>query len=420
MSQQQLKDNQLELSYEGRVSDVEELFKTMMESPTKLFEMLRVDAKRCYEKAFTQLLTLELSAYLGRERYDRICKDCAKNYRNGSYARKFTMKGLGTLDIEVPRDRNGKYKSSIIKKYARYEDALAHDLRTLFLAGMSTRSIALFSQKLIGRKVSASEVSTINKELFEAIELWRTRSLKDTSIKFMFVDGVNFKIRTKKRVVRVPMLVVIGVSESNDRFILAIQQGDKDSSTAWRQVFKDLKQRGLDGSKVQLGIMDGLSGLESVFLEEFINAKVQRCTVHVTRNVMAKTTVPLREEVKDHLRDIFYAETKKAAMERYELFIQKYEKQIPSALQSLTRAIDSCLTFYAFPKEEWIALRTTNMIERLNKEFKRRTKPMEILGGEQSAYLILCFVGYKQEVNWKRAPFGKSAYAALTKFTQGT
>jgi len=160
--------------------------------------------------------------------------------------------------------------------------------------------------------------------------------------------------------------------------------------------------------------------LDQVFCEEFQNAKVQRCIVHVMRNVVTKAPRSSHQEVTDSLRDIFYAKDRKTAMIRFDDFVAKYDKVIPSAVDSLKRAIKPCLTFFDFPEEEWTALRTTNAIERVNKEFKRRTKPMEILAGERSAYLILSFVAYKMEQNWKCAAFGKSNLPTLRNFTQLT
>jgi len=152
--------------------------------------------------------------------------------------------------------------------------------------------------------------------------------------------------------------------------------------------------------------MDGLSGLEAVFFEEFPNAEVQRCQVHVARNVIAKVPKKLKKELADDLRSIFYGSDEKQAREFYEGFIAKWEKDCPSAVKCLGKSINSCLTFMKFPKEEWLSLRTTNVIERLNKEFKRRTKPMEIIPGETACYRLLAFISLKMELHWRSRPVG--------------
>lgn len=228
-------------------------------------------------------------------------------------------------------------------------------------------------------------------------------------------------MRCDHSIEKIPMLVVVGVrKDTNQRIFLAIQKGDKDSATSWREVFKDLKARGLNKDVVELGIMDGLSGLMTVFEEEFPNAKVQRCQVHVARNVLCKVNWGARTEITDALRDIFYAPNRAKATEAFHAFVKKYEHSQPSAVQCLSRVIEQCLTFYSFPEEEWVSLRTTNVIERVNKEFKRRTKPMEILAGETSAYRLLSFIALKLELGWKKWPLDRTQnLPSLTIFTQG-
>ena len=165
--------------------------------------------------------------------------------------------------------------------------------------------------------------------------------------------------------------------------------------------------------------MDGLPGLEKVFEEEFPKAKIQRCTVHVKKSVLTKVPRSRRIEIKDKMRDIFYASDKATAVANYKTFVEGYHNTMPSAVNCLTCSIERCLTFFSFPKHEWTSLRTTNALKRVNKEFKCRTKPMKILAGENSAYLLLCFVAYRMELGWRCAPFGKkSALPVLTQFTQ--
>jgi transposase-like protein len=166
--------------------------------------------------------------------------------------------------------------------------------------------------------------------------------------------------------------------------------------------------------------MDGLPGLEKVFGEEFINAKIQRCQVHAARNVLCKVPKSLKKDVADNLRDVFYASSREKAKTNYHSFIEKYQETIPLAVKSLKNNIDNCLTFYSFPEEEWISLRTSNTIERVNKEFKRRIKPMEILAGEESAYRLLSFVALRMELNWRSAPVGRNNLPSLEKFTHKT
>lgn len=385
-----------------------------------MFELLAIDLKSQCERVIQELLKAELTQFLKREPYQRSREPVEeRNYRNGSYFRRYGVRHLGELEIRVPRDRKGEFQSRILRRYDRKEQALERDIALLFLNGFSTRSVELVSKTLLGVRVSASEVSKVTGELFQAIEQWRTRDLRGLGVKYLIVDGVQFSMRTPEGIQRVPMLVVLGVlREGNRKIFLALQQGQKDSASCWREVFKDLKARGLDGEQVELGIMDGLVGLERVFEEEFPRAKIQRCQVHVARNVLAKVPRCRKQEVADRLRDIFYAEDRSRAWDAYRKFWDLYNQAFPSAVQSLERSIERCLTFYSFPREEWMSLRTTNAIERVNKEFRRRTRPMEILAGERSAYTVLCFIALKMEQTWRSAPLQKLNLPSLRKFTQ--
>lgn len=395
------------MKMEITVTEAVELINQIRHEPGSLFEMIRTAVKENVGQYLSELMQTELSHFLGRDRYQRTGGQ--NNHRNGSYFRNYTLKGIGAVDVRVPRDRNGEFKTQVIPRSKQYEDSLREDLCTMFLGGVSTRTLALISQKLIGRRLSANEVSRASRQLSRAVEAWRLRDLSAEAIKYMFVDGTLFSMRIAGSIDKEPVLVAIGVTETGHRTVLGLQAGDKESATNWRELFKDLKQRGLDGSKIVLGIMDGLAGLEKVFKEEFAGAKVQRCQVHVARNVLAKTPKKLKKTIADEIRSIFYASTKQKAMAFFEQFKQRYEKELPSAVKCLETSLDSCLTYLQFPQEEWICLRTTNVIERVNKEFKRRTKPMEIVAGERSCYTLLTFVCLKMELRWRSKSIGKVA-----------
>ena len=389
----------------GSVSELMDLFNQVKKEPSKVFELIRTDVKEMVGNYISELLDIELKDHLKRNRYERSIKT-DPNYRNGSYNRKFCMKSVGETTITVPRDRKGTYKPKVLPRFQRYEESIKEDLTLMYLTGISTRSLSLLSNKLIGRKLSPQEVSNANKELISAIEKWRNRDLSAENIKYIYLDGVNFSMRIKK-IQTVPVLVAIGVDINGYRSVLGFQSGDKESASSWRQFFKDLKSRGLNGSSVKLGVMDGLSGLEKVFREEFYNSSVQRCQVHLARNILSKVPIKHKKGVADDLRSIFYASSKDKAMEFFKEFKNKYDKDFPSAVKSLSNSIDSSLTFFKFPQEDWISLRTTNIIERLNKEFKRRTKSMEILAGENSSYNLLAFISIKMEAAWAHNIVGR-------------
>jgi len=353
-------------------------------------------------------MRVELSGFLGRDPYKRTVDE--PNHRNGSYSRSFALKGIGEIPVQIPRDRKGEYQTQVIPRSKRYEDELRQDIAVMFLSRVSTRTLSMISKRLIGYKISAGEVSRCSRELVGAIENWRNRNLSLMRFKYLFCDGVYFEMRVARTIESVSVLVVIGVTEAGQKQVISIQSGDKESASSWRETFKDLKRRGLDSQAVTLGIMDGLPGLEKVFREEFSKSKVQRCQVHVARNVLAKVPRKLKQEVADDIRSIFYASGHEKALEFSTQFTERWQKEVPSAVKCLQNSLDSCLTFFDFPEEEWISLRTTNVIERLNKEFKRRTKPMEIVAGENACYTLLAFISIKMELHWRSNPVGKVRY----------
>lgn len=394
------------MKMEITVAEVVDLINEIRHEPESLFEMIRANVQETVGQYISSLMDSEMTHFLGRNRYERCEGD--NNHRNGSYGRRFTLKGIGSVDIKVPRDRRGEFKTEVIPRSKQYEDSLREDLSVMFLAGISTRTLAMISERLIGRKISSGEVSKVSKELTHSVEAWRERDLSGEAIKYLYMDGTNFSMRVDGSVEKVPVLVVIGVTEDGYRTVLGLQAGDKESATNWREMFTDLKRRGLN-RLILLGIMDGLPGLERVFEEEFPEAKIQRCQVHVSRNVLAKVPRKLKKTIADEVRSIFYASSKKKALTFFDNFKTRWENEIPSAVKCLKKSLQACLTYLDFPEEEWVCLRTTNVIERVNKEFKRRTKPMEILAGERSCYMLLAFVCLKMEVHWRSKPIGNVA-----------
>jgi len=375
--------------------------------PERILKMIRTEVRESIGRYMSELMKAELSEFLDRKPYERKKGD--SNHRNGSYHRNLTLKGIGPVDLSVPRDRMGKFKSLVIPRSKRIEEELRRDICLMFLTGISTRTLSMISSQLIGRKISHSQVSLVSRELIDAVEGWRERDLSAENIKYLFVDGVCFKMRVAGKVDNVPVLVAIGVNESGQRMVMGLQSGDKESASCWREFFKDLKRRGLNRKNVRLGIMDGLPGLEKVFREEFKNAEIQRCQVHVAMNVLAKVPRRVKPLVANDLHDIFYASSKKESLKLFESFSHRWGKELPSAVKCLERSITQCLTFFQFPKDEWISLRTSNIIERLNKEFKRRTKSMEIVAGERACYTLLAFISLKMEVHWRNFLLGKRA-----------
>lgn len=393
------------LNLEINLPEIKKFVKELPALKEEIFEMLHFDQRKVASSFLNTLMNCEISLFLGREKYERqqLISSVARNYRNGFYCRSFCIKGVGSLSLKVPRDRLGKYQSEVLPRYERMDSRIKGDVVLMYLLGMSTRNLALVSERMFGKKLSHAEVSALSQEMGTQVEVWRCRPIKEKMI-YLYLDGTNFDMRIDDEITKVCVLVVIGVDEDHKRHVLALQEGDKESAGNWRELFKDLKTRGMDPNSVQLGIMDGLPGLEKVFCEEFAQAGVQRCQVHLARNILCKVPAKLKKQVADDLRSIFYATNKANSKKYFHEFEKKWKSELPSALSCLQRSYASATRFYDFPEDLWQTLRTTNPIERLNKEFKRRTKSMEIVAGEQSCYNLLAVVAIRMEAFWRKSP----------------
>jgi len=259
--------------------------------------------------------------------------------------------------------------------------------------------------------VSAQEVSNALHTIVPAAKAFLDRRLDARKWMYLYVDGTNFRVR-RSTVGIEPTLVVLGVDETGRKSVLSMVQGDKDSRVAWSAVFAELKDRGLDPSAVQAGIMDGLPGLGDAFLEAFPKATVLRCWVHKARNVMPH--VPRRYQAAFQVawNEIAYADGLDAARIALEQLRQAWRKNAPDALSCLERDVDALLAHYTFPREHWDALRTTNPIERVNKEFKRRSKSMEVVSGE-GLKAILAFTALRLEYGWLQTPITSNKLKSL-------
>src|SRR3972149_8835543 len=178
--------------------EVVQVFKEIQEQPGKIMEMIRVDMRGVVGEYLSEIMRLELSRFLGRKPYERVKAE--PNHRNGSYPRSFTLKGIGEVPVEVPRDRKGEYQTRVIPKSKQYADELRQDISLMFLSGVSTRTVSMISKRLIGRKISPGEVSRASHVLVQAIESWRNRSLSSLRCKYLFCDGVYFEMRIARSI----------------------------------------------------------------------------------------------------------------------------------------------------------------------------------------------------------------------------
>jgi putative transposase len=326
--------------------------------------------------------------------------------------RTFGIKGIGAVQLRIPRDRAGRFDSRVVPAGRQYDEAIERDLAMLHLAGLSTRMLAHLSKQITGVKVSHTEASRSLKTLLPAAKGFLERPLSGRRYKYLYVDGTFFRVR-RTTVESEPTLVVLGVDESDRRSILAMIQGDKDAVDAWRMVFARLKERGLDASAVELGIMDGLPGLQTAFRESFLQAKTARCWVHKARNVLPRVPRRYQEAFTASWNAVAYADDGDAAQAAFQALKAQWSGTCGDAVEAMERDLDALLVHYSFPVPHWDALRTTNPIERVNKEFKRRSKAMETIGPD-GLKILLAFTALRLEFGWATTPISSNRLAHIS------
>jgi putative transposase len=355
-------------------------------------ESFTTDLRGAVSSAFNDLLNVEMTLFLGRP-------EETTNKRNGVRVREYFLKGVGALRLELPRDREGRFESAVMPSHERIDPRSRQDLALVHLAGVSNRTLSMISERLLGVPVSKSTVSESLSGLSEAARAWLTRPIED-KYWALFIDGTNFKVQRRGSTEREPSLVVLGVDATNRRSVLAIEPGTRDNVDSWRAVFRELKRRGLDPSAVRLGIMDGLPGLEALFREEFPSSVTARCWLHALRNATAKTPARLRDAFKSLAQKTMYASSEDAARKAFGELEVAMGADGQRAVECLKKDLDALVVHYRFDKKLWRALKTTNAIERLNKELKRRTKTMDSVG-EQTLTTVVAFAALRFEAGWR-------------------
>jgi putative transposase len=387
---------------EIHLQEIRESIALFKKDRKQALETLVTDIREAARYSFQELLNAEIDLFLGTP-------EQADNKRNGYLPeRSYIVKGIGGLTLKLPRDRMRRFESAIVPKHERIDPRLQEDIAVLQLAGISTRTLSMLSKRLLGVELSKDALQASLGTLSEQASNWLTRPLEGRYWA-LYVDGTNFKVQRRNSTQPEPSLVVLGVDESNHRSILAIEPGSKDSADAWRSVFKELKRRGLDGDAVRLGIMDGLPGLETVFREEFSRSRTQRCWVHSKRNALAKCPKRLLEAFSELLDKVVYSASEDEARRHFSELKRTFSDDAARAVRCIEKDLESLLTFYSFEQGCWQALRTTNPIETINRQFKRRTKNMDTLG-ERTLETVLAFVSLKIEFGWRRHRIDSAIY----------
>ena len=277
----------------------------------KAFDLMIDGARTAISSSINQVLKAEIEIFLGTPGQE-------DNKKNGYNERDYALKGIGTLRVKVPIDRKNRFDSAIIPKHQRIDPRFAEDMAALSLAGLSTRTLSLISQRILGIDVSHMTVANSLPVVSEEAEKWLSRPIAGKHWALM-IDGTYFNVRRRGTVEKEPSLVVLAIDQNNRKTILAIEPGHRDNVDSWRAVFQTLKQRGLDTLAVRVGVMDGLPGLEKLFREEFPNSVTARCWVHSLRNSYAKCPARLADAFKILAVKVMYSVNEVAAREAFEV-----------------------------------------------------------------------------------------------------
>ncbi len=352
------------------------------------------------QRAFQELIDAEATAVIGAAPYQRSAERTTQ--RNGSRARTLTTTA-GDLDLRIPKLRQGSFFPSLLERRRRVDQALFAVVMEAYVHGVSTRKVDDLVKALgADTGISKSEVSRICADLDEDITEFQHRALSDTSYPYVFVDATYCKARVGKRIVSQAVVVAIGVAADGRRQVLGFQVGDTESEPFWTEFFRDLKSRGLSG--VQLVISDAHTGLIRAIRVAFQGAAWQRCRVHFMRNVLARVPKVAGPMVAAIIRTIFVPRGKRELVHaQFDEVVTLLEKSHPAVAVMLDEARDDLLAFTEFPPQHWQQIWSTNPLERLNKEIKRRTNVVGTFPNPDALLRLTGHVLIEQHDEWEAA-----------------
>lgn len=384
---------------------IEENLEEFMAMPP-LTELTRIGARMMLQVAVEE----EITAYLARDHYERTSS--ARGKRNGTKPR--TVKtGGGDIGIRMPqaRDAGGPFHSRILPPRVTQIDEIQEIIPLMYMNGLSTRKVKKAVGKLIGKKgLSHQNVMRISGRIVEEFNVWKKRDLSTLKPVYLILDGIRLGVRAETKE-KEAVLVAWAFLEDGSRELVSVSLGNRESYSAWKAFLEDLVKRGM--GEPMLIVIDGCPGLIKAVDEVFPESDKQRCTKHRTENVIDKVLEQDKASVKESARKVFYASTYEHAKEAVEMFKKKWSMKYPSAVECLTEDIENCLTYYKYPYQHWLRIRTTNVVERSFKEVKRRVKGIGRFQNEERALTMVYW--QLNELNWNGVSMSKEAKAILAK-----
>jgi putative transposase len=365
-----------------------------------------------------ELIRGELDAALARPRYGRSqmasneAKAGVTGHRHGSRTRSLTGT-FGPIEIAVPRARlatsegkTSEWKSQALRAYQRRTLAADALIASTYLAGTNTRRVRRALAALFGGTVGKDVVSRTWRKVKSDWDAWNSRSLAGDPIVRLILDGTVVRVRLDRKATSISLLVVLGVRADGQKVLLAIRSMGGESAEAWRTVLGDLIKREL--RRPEFLIVDGAPGLDKAIAAVWDGVLVQRCTVHKHRNLLAHAPERLHEEITSDYNDMIYATTPEEIAARRKAFIRKWRLKHRAVADSLEEAGDRLFTFARLPPSQWRSLRTTNAIERLHEEFKRRIKTQTVLPSADTAAMLFWALLASGQINMRKVDGGQT------------
>jgi transposase-like protein len=338
-----------------------------------------------------ELIAQELEAALGRGRYERD-GETPKGYRNGTRERQL-LGSFGPVELSVPRARmtaegggTQEWRSATLPRYARMTRQVEALIAGAYLSGTNTRRVKRALVALFGGAVGKDVVSRTWRKVRTDWEAWNGRDLGGEDVVRLILDGTVVRVRLDRKATNISLLVVLGVRRDGQKVLLAVKNMGGESEAAWRGILDDLIARRL--RTPEFLITDGGAGLDRALAALWPDVPAQRCTVHKHRNLLAHAPEALHAEVSADYTDMIYAETAKQAQARRGAFLRKWRLRCPAVATSLEEAGDRLFAFLRLPPSQWKSARTTNAIERLHEEFKRRIKTQTVLPSAETAAML--------------------------------
>ena len=350
--------------------------------------------KQAVKDALQEVLEGEMTEFLGAEPGERT--EARNGYRSGYYGRSLVTR-IGKLELRVPRDRSGEFSTALFERYARSEKALVAALAEMYVQGVSTRKVKAITEELCGHSFSASAISSINKGLDDALARFAQRHL-DEAYPYLILDARYEKVRDAGVITHQAVLIAIGISWDGKRQVLAVEMANRESQSSWKEFLLRLKERGLSG--VEFVVSDQHAGLKKAIQEVLTEAAWQRCYVHFLRNALDYLPRKADDDCLQELRWIYDRRDIQEANRDLAAWITKWQGKYPKLVDWVESNIIETLTFYRLPLAHHKHMKSTNMLERLNEEIKRRTHVVRIFPNTESCLRLIRALCVETHETW--------------------